>query len=96
MLNTNTQKVQLPCECCKHPEMKETYYSDINDSYLFECSICQHEAWLHFTAYDALTGEFDDVKSDSVSSYTFNYKHTLKRSESFDQRIDRLYKSLVG
>lgn len=89
-------KIQLSCECCKHPEMKEIYYSDINDSYLFECSICQHEEWLHFTAYDTFSGAFDEVNKESVSLNTFNYKLTQKPTETFDQRIDRLYKSLVG
>jgi hypothetical protein len=96
MSRTNTQKVNLPCECCKHPEMKETYYSDINDSYLFECTICQHEEWLHFTAYDALSGDFDVVNNDLVSFNAFSHIPTPKRTETFDQRINRLYKSLVG
>jgi hypothetical protein len=46
--------VNIPCTCCKHPQMYETDYSDWNDKYTLQCPVCNHESEIHYTVYDAI------------------------------------------
>lgn len=60
MKSTNFPFVPATCENCKHEAMEETSYSDIIDSYWMECPECHHEQAIHFTAYDAIMGNYDN------------------------------------
>lgn len=94
MKASSVQKIKLICDCCKHPEMIETSYLDVIDSYLLTCPICQAEKILHFTNYDSLMGNYDDYEDMSNIDDTLTPLYTLQiksREKSFEEKISQQF-----
>lgn len=86
--------IPITCECCKHNEMVETSYSDIINSYFLECPKCKHEQHLHFTSYDSILVNYDEVEENQPIKFSWPVINKMSESEKFAQKIDKGYEQL--
>jgi hypothetical protein len=68
--------IAIPCKICKHHELFETNYSDINDCYTLLCPNCKQERHIHYTVYDCIIEDIEDSKIfESTACETIKMLH---------------------
>lgn len=96
LLKITTELVPCYCGECGHSGMKEMFYSDINDSYLLQCPVCQTEKMMHFSSYDIIMGHYDN--EESTATFVLNpFMQPDKTSgvNQFNNRINKIYDRLI-